>query len=96
MPAGPLGLLPDAVGVRCNGRRTRPDALEVPTTEDQHPIKALTANGADQALGGGIGPRSLARSADDSDTIVWVPKSSSKLAAKTFLVYLDALTMWEI
>jgi len=37
-------------------------------TEDQHPVEALTADGADEALGEGVGSGSSDRGADDVDT----------------------------
>jgi cytosine/adenosine deaminase-related metal-dependent hydrolase len=43
--------------------------FEVPATEDQHAVEALTADGADEALGEGVGSGSSHRSADDADAV---------------------------
>src|SRR5664279_3197396 len=44
------------------------DAFEVPTTEDQRSVEALTADGADEAFGEGVGSGSSGRCANDADT----------------------------
>ena len=39
------------------------------TAEDQHPVETLATDGADEALGEGVGPRSPDRGPDDPDAV---------------------------
>src|SRR5665213_1436007 len=43
------------------------DSFQMSTTEDEHPVEALSTYGADEALGEGVGLRSPDRGADDPD-----------------------------
>ena len=43
------------------------DGFELTSVEDQHPVETLAADGADEALGKGVGPRGSDRRADDPD-----------------------------
>jgi len=52
--------------------------FEMPTTEDQHPVEALTTHGASEALGEGVGPWRSDRGADDSDEVNWASRSRIK------------------
>ena len=45
------------------------DVFEVAPIEDQHAVEALTADGADDALGEGVGTWSTDRCADDPNTL---------------------------
>src|SRR5664280_1287135 len=45
------------------------DSLQMSTTEDEHPVEALSAYGADEALGEGVGLRSSDRGTDDPDAL---------------------------
>ena len=45
------------------------DSFEVPAAEDQPPIKSLTADGADEALGEGVGPGRPNWRANDADAV---------------------------
>src|SRR5664280_1020193 len=45
------------------------DSFEVPAAENQHPVKALTADGADEALGEGVCSGSPDRCANDADAV---------------------------
>jgi hypothetical protein len=44
------------------------DRLSISTAEDQHPVQTFTPDGANEALGEGIGPCSPDRGVDDSDS----------------------------
>jgi hypothetical protein len=45
------------------------DCFEVSASEDQHPVKALAADGADHALADGVDARGLDRGLDDPDGV---------------------------
>ena len=43
--------------------------FELTSVEDQHPVETLSTDGADEALGEGVGPRGSDRRADDLDPL---------------------------
>jgi hypothetical protein len=45
------------------------DSFEVSTTEDQYSVQTFTPDGADEALGEGVGPGCPDRGADDPDVL---------------------------
>jgi hypothetical protein len=45
------------------------DGFELTSVEDQHPVETLSTDGADEALGEGVGPRGSDRRADDLDPL---------------------------
>ena len=45
------------------------DLLKMAATEDEEPVQALPADGADEALGEGVRPRGLNRRLDDPDAL---------------------------
>ena len=55
------------------------DAFEAPTTEDQRSVEALTADGADEAFGEGVGPWCPDRCANDADTFCLVDLAEARV-----------------
>ena len=45
------------------------DGFELTSVQDQHPVETLSTDGADAALGEGVGPRGSDRRADDLDPL---------------------------
>jgi len=64
------------------------DGLKLTPGEDEHPVEAFPADGADEALGEGVRPRSSDRRADDPDPfdrqfVAIVPRSRRIWSVRT-------------